>query len=315
MKKILAFIVSLLCGFSAHAQTTTADLMGLGMPGLLAAEVTKIHTGANPYLDGTTSVLLKINGTSQVTLTDGVLAPTTDNDIDLGSSSKEFKDVYVDGTIITDALNADGLIYITHSGGGILEGASSFPADVLTTAGTGPTLVSIKDTSADADNVALIGIGNHAVGSVIRLYKSRATDGSADTVVQSGDQVGNFQFYAADGTVFGAVASMRAEIDTTPGSGDTPGRLLFSTASDGSSTLTEAMRITNAQTVQIAGGKRLDVSSGLLTIPKGNTIPATCTQGEIYHDLNSNDCVDTGGGDGALCSCKSTNTWALIVNM
>jgi len=26
------------------------------------------------------------------------------------------------------------------------------------------------------------------------------------------------------------------------------------------------------------------------------------------------DCADTGGGDGALCICKTTNTWALIAN-
>ena len=32
-------------------------------------------------------------GTSQFTMTDGVIAPVTDNDVDLGTSSLEFKDV------------------------------------------------------------------------------------------------------------------------------------------------------------------------------------------------------------------------------
>jgi hypothetical protein len=41
---------------------------------------------------------------NQIKLTDGVLAPVTDNDVDLGTSSLEFKNVYVDGTVFADAL-------------------------------------------------------------------------------------------------------------------------------------------------------------------------------------------------------------------
>jgi hypothetical protein len=38
-----------------------------------------------------------INGTEQITLQDGKLEPTTDNDIDLGASGKGFKNLYVSG--------------------------------------------------------------------------------------------------------------------------------------------------------------------------------------------------------------------------
>jgi hypothetical protein len=41
---------------------------------------------------------------NQLKLTDGVLAPITDNDVDLGTSSLEFKDLYVDGTAYLDAI-------------------------------------------------------------------------------------------------------------------------------------------------------------------------------------------------------------------
>ena len=52
---------------------------------------------------------IDVSGTSteQFVVKDGVIEPTTDNDIDLGSSSKEFKDAYFDGTVTTDALVAD----------------------------------------------------------------------------------------------------------------------------------------------------------------------------------------------------------------
>jgi len=43
----------------------------------------------------------------QLRIQDGALVPVTDNDIDLGTSSLEFKDAFFDGTVTTDALVAD----------------------------------------------------------------------------------------------------------------------------------------------------------------------------------------------------------------
>jgi len=63
-------------------------------------------------VDGDTSITadtddqidVKVGGTDQFSIKDGVIEPTTDNDVDLGSSSKEFKDAFFDGTVTTDAL-------------------------------------------------------------------------------------------------------------------------------------------------------------------------------------------------------------------
>ena len=44
-----------------------------------------------------------IDGTAQVKLQDGALVPVADNDIDLGTSSLEFKDAYFDGPVTSDA--------------------------------------------------------------------------------------------------------------------------------------------------------------------------------------------------------------------
>jgi len=44
----------------------------------------------------------------QVKLIDGALLPASDNDIDLGSSSLEFKDAYFDGTVEADAITIGG---------------------------------------------------------------------------------------------------------------------------------------------------------------------------------------------------------------
>jgi len=58
---------------------------------------------------------IRIGGTDQITIKDGALSPVTDNDIDLGTSTLEFKDAYFDGTVTTDALTV-GSTGITANG-------------------------------------------------------------------------------------------------------------------------------------------------------------------------------------------------------
>ena len=55
-------------------------------------------------------------GTAQFTMADGVVAPVTDDDVDLGTSSLEFKDGYFDGTLYCDTLNLAGTNYTTAGG-------------------------------------------------------------------------------------------------------------------------------------------------------------------------------------------------------
>ena len=49
-----------------------------------------------------------IGGTVQVTIQNGKIEPTTDNDIDLGSTTKEFKDLFLDGVAYLDTISLAG---------------------------------------------------------------------------------------------------------------------------------------------------------------------------------------------------------------
>jgi len=68
-------------------------------------------------LDGDTSITADTDdqldfecaGADQITLVDGKLYPATDDDIDLGDATHEFKDLYVDGVAHIDELQADAL--------------------------------------------------------------------------------------------------------------------------------------------------------------------------------------------------------------
>jgi hypothetical protein len=81
------------------------------------------------------AIIFDIDGTQQLKLTDGVLAPITDNDIDLGTSTLEFKDAFFDGTVTSDAFV------------GPLTGDVTGNADTATLA----TTVTVSDSTANTN--------------------------------------------------------------------------------------------------------------------------------------------------------------------
>ena len=109
-----------------------------------------------------------VSGTSteQFVVKDGVIEPTTDNDIDLGSSSKEFKDLYIDGTAHVDAINFNGTaITATAAELNIMDGVTSTAAELNILDGVTSTAAEINiidgntsatsTTLADADRVVV----------------------------------------------------------------------------------------------------------------------------------------------------------------
>ena len=67
----------------------------------------------------------------QIRIQDGAIVPVTDNDIDLGTSSLEFKDGYFDGTLYADAINFNGTaISATAAELNILDGVTSTTAEL-----------------------------------------------------------------------------------------------------------------------------------------------------------------------------------------
>ena len=78
-------------------QTTITGIYNAGL---------KVGRDADNLIDFATTdnkIFFRANGVDQIVLEDGALTPRTTNDIDLGSSSFEFKDAYFDGTVTSDA--------------------------------------------------------------------------------------------------------------------------------------------------------------------------------------------------------------------
>ena len=100
-------------------------------------------------------------------------------------------------------------------------------------------------TSSSSDNVRAVFTGNSASatdGGVVHLRRG----GSA---VSANTHIGTLGFAGGEGLY----ASIITQADATPGTGDSPGRLVFSTTADGAASPTERLRITSTGQVRLAG--------------------------------------------------------------
>ena len=64
-------------------------------------------TDTSITFSGSNIITIATGGANRLTIADGALAPVTTNQIDLGTSSLEYKNAFFDGTVTTDALVAD----------------------------------------------------------------------------------------------------------------------------------------------------------------------------------------------------------------
>lgn len=104
----------------------------------------------------------------------------------------------------------------------------------------------ILGTGAPDSSMGFARFSANAGGATLRFLKSRSGTIGTNTLVLDGDELGRIRFQAADGTDFNTnAAEISAEVDGSPGSNDIPGRILFSTTSDGSSSVIERMRLTS----------------------------------------------------------------------
>ncbi len=88
-------------GSAANMDGGGLQFGGTKLGGSAAAAILYDHS--NSALD------FNIGSTTEMRLQDGVLRPETDNDVDLGASGAEFKDLYLDGVAYIDSLQADQL--------------------------------------------------------------------------------------------------------------------------------------------------------------------------------------------------------------
>ena len=230
---------------NAFTYSTTSSSTGHQHDGT-AAEGGNVHTiGDLDFLnkivaDSTNNrwgVFVEVSSAAveQLRISDGVISPVTDNDIDLGTSSLEFKDLFIDGTAHIDTLDVD--VNGTVAGTFGVTGATTLSSTLAVTgAVTGSSTVqgtTITATTAfvpDASDGAALGTSSLefsdlflADGAVINFGDDQDVSLThvADTglLLSSTDQLqfgdsGTYIYQSADG-VLDLVSDTEIEINAT----------------------------------------------------------------------------------------------------
>jgi hypothetical protein len=143
-----------------------------------------------------------------------------------------------------------GRLFIDSSGR-LLVGTSTARSNFF-----GTTLSSLTQTEGTGGSTARgsLSVINNDVSNnppYVLLGRSGAATLGSNAVVVSGSRLGTLTFHGADGTSFIEAATVAGEVDGTPGSTDMPGRLVFSTTSDGAASPTERLRIDSSGRVGV----------------------------------------------------------------
>jgi hypothetical protein len=110
----------------------------------------------------------------------------------------------------------------------------------------------------DSSGRLLVGTTSDFSGSTNGLLQATSGGGAelalgrtSTSALGAGSGLGRIKFYSNSGSVYEPSAEIACLTDETQGSGDKPGRLVFSTTADGASSPTERLRITSAGRVGI----------------------------------------------------------------
>ena len=121
------------------------------------------------------NMIFRVAAADQIVLKDGVLEPVTDDDVDLGSTNKQFKDGFFDGTVEADAITIGGTDILT---GGIVTTLGAIAQDSI----------NFFSSAADDPMLTLENNANDATGARILLLKDKGAAGA------DGDEVGEIIF-------------------------------------------------------------------------------------------------------------------------
>jgi hypothetical protein len=218
---------------------------------------------------------------------DSNIIPDDDDSYDLGSSSQEWRNLYIDGTANIDSLVAD----TADINGGTIDGATIATSDI--TVGSGKTLdvssgtLTLADDQISGDKVEG---GTIAATTITTLASTtgnittvNSTTTNATIVDSTNLEVTNLK--AKDGTAAGSIADSTGVV--------TLASSVLTTTDINGGTIDGATIATSDITV--GTGKTLDVSSGTLTLAdnqisgdkvEGGTIAATTITDLTFGSLN-----------------------------
>jgi hypothetical protein len=202
-----------------------------------------------------------------------------------------------DGGILTPSIrwSSDSNSGLYRPGAGLI-GIVSSNIEVARFTGGGTNIGVLEVTGQGANNQVIV---SRHFGQPNEFWFRRAQGtSSAPTIVNNNSVVGSIKSFGYDGSAFQNLSNISFETDATTGASDMPGRIVFSTTTDGTTTPTEKMRISNngAVTLRSTSTNATFTDAGSLAMKQGDSNPFISFHGDL------------GARQGYIQSSVGTNT-------
>ena len=204
----------------------------------------KVVIDPDNNISQTTSQTLYVNADGDPTIGFGIRGNGSGAGIAMGIDDDD-SDKFKISNHPTDIGTAANLILSVDSNRVVSIGSAN------TIARVGQKLAVTTGGGSDRGGLAVNSFLNDTNGPLIDFNRSRSNTIGTHNNLSSGDGIGGLIFRGSDGDEFVDAAAIVVEADGSTANNDMPGRLQFFTTPDGTNSLVERMRITNAGRVGI----------------------------------------------------------------
>ena len=226
-------------------------------------------TNTSITFSGSDVITIATGGAGRLTIGDGALSPVTNNQIDLGTASLEFKDGYFDGTVTADAFAGPLTGNVTGNVSGTAATVTTAAQSNITSLGTLTTLtvdniITNGTTIGHTDDTDLLTLASGVLtvaGELDAVSLDISGDADIDgTLEADAITVGGITLAETIADTVGAMVTSNTESGITVAYDDADNTLDFTVGTLNQNTTGSAATLTTARTI---GGTSFDGSANI----------------------------------------------------
>jgi len=226
-------------------------------------------TNTSITFSGSDVITIATGGAGRLTIGDGALSPVTNNQIDLGTASLEFKDGYFDGTVTADAFAGPLTGNVTGNVSGTAATVTTAAQSNITSLGTLTTLtvdniITNGTTIGHTDDTDLLTLASGVLtvaGELDAVSLDISGDADIDgTLEADAITIGGITLAETIADTVGAMVTSNTESGITVAYDDADNTLDFTVGTLNQNTTGSAATLTTARTI---GGTSFDGSANI----------------------------------------------------
>jgi cytoskeletal protein CcmA (bactofilin family) len=226
-------------------------------------------TNTSITFSGSDVITIATGGSGRLTIGDGALSPVTNNQIDLGTASLEFKDGYFDGTVTADAFAGPLTGNVTGNVSGTAATVTTAAQSNITSLGTLTTLtvdniITNGTTIGHTDDTDLLTLASGVLtvaGELDAVSLDISGDADIDgTLEADAITIGGITLAETIADTVGAMVTSNTESGITVAYDDADNTLDFTVGTLNQNTTGSAATLTTARTI---GGTSFDGSANI----------------------------------------------------